>query len=297
MAAEDLGNLEWERSKISQQDINMLKKLGISGKQDSLRLEESYPTPPMQYRVSFVDHLIRGVSTPIHDFLRGLLFMTMRLRRLFLPFPKVGKSKKGLLSPTTTRVRLALRVKPQVLENLRHPLKRTRGRGNFLDTLSSFTASPRSKRKRDEELIPAPPKPLPVPRNCTDAGKRALILTKLLLSLPFMKELIHFGTQFIGYREYAAKLEENLAESNKHADALATKLEQSEKARKKAEADAATVEDLRKRLHQAETSLSDNLTQQSAREKEIITRLESQSRRFGERNKTMNWRVLKVILF
>ncbi|KAK1653752.1 hypothetical protein QYE76_071557 [Lolium multiflorum] len=77
MAAEDLGNLEWERSKISQQDINMLKKLGISGKQDAIRFpkEESYPAPPMQYRVSFVDHLIRGLSTPIHDFLRGLLFM------------------------------------------------------------------------------------------------------------------------------------------------------------------------------------------------------------------------------
>ncbi|KAK1618246.1 hypothetical protein QYE76_023763 [Lolium multiflorum] len=77
IAAEDLGNLEWERSKISQQDINMLKKLGISRKQDALRFpkEESYPAPPMQYRVRFVDHLIRGLSTPIHDFLRGLLFM------------------------------------------------------------------------------------------------------------------------------------------------------------------------------------------------------------------------------
>ncbi|KAK1649492.1 hypothetical protein QYE76_067297 [Lolium multiflorum] len=74
--------------------------------------------------------------------------------------------------------------------------------------------------------------------------------------------------------------DETLAEVNKRADALATKLEQSEKARKKAEADAATVEDLRKRLHQAETSLSDNITHQSAREKEILTRLESQSRRF-----------------
>ncbi|KAK1627607.1 hypothetical protein QYE76_001922 [Lolium multiflorum] len=77
MATEDLGNLEWERSKISQQDVNLLKKLGISGKQDALRFpkEESYPAPPMQYRVSFVDHLIRGLSNPIHDFLRGLLFM------------------------------------------------------------------------------------------------------------------------------------------------------------------------------------------------------------------------------
>ncbi|KAK1648819.1 hypothetical protein QYE76_066624 [Lolium multiflorum] len=101
--------------------------------------------------------------------------------------------------------------------------------------------------------------------------------------VPFMKELIRFGTQFVGYREYAAKLEETLAESNKRADALAVKLEQREKARKKAEADAAVVEDLRKRLHDMETSLSENITQQSARENETLTGLESQSRRFIRR--------------
>ncbi|KAK1695538.1 hypothetical protein QYE76_012235 [Lolium multiflorum] len=104
--------------------------------------------------------------------------------------------------------------------------------------------------------------------------------TNPLMEEPFMKELIRFGTQFVGYRDYAAKLEETLAESNKRDDALAVKLEQSEKARKKAEADVAAVEYLRKRLHDAETSLSDNLSQQFAREKEILTRLESQSRRF-----------------
>ncbi|KAK1677906.1 hypothetical protein QYE76_038754 [Lolium multiflorum] len=77
MASADLGSTEWERSKISPQDINLLKKLGISKKPDALRFpsEESYPTPPMEYRVSFVDHLIRGLSAPIHNFLRGLLFM------------------------------------------------------------------------------------------------------------------------------------------------------------------------------------------------------------------------------
>ncbi|KAK1648704.1 hypothetical protein QYE76_066509 [Lolium multiflorum] len=97
---------------------------------------------------------------------------------------------------------------------------------------------------------------------------------------PFMKDLIRLGTQFVGYRDYAAKLAETLVESNKRADALAIELEQNEKARKKAQADAATVDDLRKRLHEAETSLSDNIAHQSAREKEILTRLESQSRRF-----------------
>ncbi|KAK1632330.1 hypothetical protein QYE76_006645 [Lolium multiflorum] len=74
MAAEDL---EWERSKISNQDVNVLKKLGLMKKEDAIRFpsEESYPKPPMEYRVSFVDHLIRGLSAPIHDFLRGLLFV------------------------------------------------------------------------------------------------------------------------------------------------------------------------------------------------------------------------------
>ncbi|KAK1649669.1 hypothetical protein QYE76_067474 [Lolium multiflorum] len=74
MTTEDL---EWERSKISSQDINLLKKLGFAKKENALRFphEESYPSPPMEYRVSFVDHLIRGLSPPIHEFLRGLLFV------------------------------------------------------------------------------------------------------------------------------------------------------------------------------------------------------------------------------
>ncbi|KAK1663141.1 hypothetical protein QYE76_051300 [Lolium multiflorum] len=77
MAAVDLGSAEWERSKITNQDINLLKKLGISKKPKAVCFpsEESYPTPPMGYRVSFVDHLIRGLSAPIHPFLRGLLFV------------------------------------------------------------------------------------------------------------------------------------------------------------------------------------------------------------------------------
>ncbi|KAK1610651.1 hypothetical protein QYE76_034324 [Lolium multiflorum] len=107
--------------------------------------------------------------------------------------------------------------------------------------------------------------------------------TTPLMDDPSMKEFVRLGTQFIGYRDYATKLEESLAEANERADALAIKLEQSEKARKKAEADAAAVEDLRKRLHDAETSLSDNIAQHSAREEEILTRLESQSRRFVRR--------------
>ncbi|KAK1628510.1 hypothetical protein QYE76_002825 [Lolium multiflorum] len=133
MAAVDLGSAEWERSKITNQDINLLKKLGISKKPKAVCFpsEESYPTPPMGYRVSFVDHLIRGLSAPIHPFLRGLLFIYAYDQRA-----------------------------------------------------------------------------------CS-----------------------RIGAQFIGYRDYASKTEEKLAEANKLVDTLAQKLEQSETARKKAELD------------------------------------------------------------
>jgi hypothetical protein len=48
----------------------------------------------------------------------------------------------------------------------------------------------------------------------------------------------------------------------------------------KAKADAAGIEDLRKRLHTAETSLSDYIAGQSAREEAILKRVTTQSRRF-----------------
>jgi hypothetical protein len=37
MAAQDLGTTEWERSKISNQDINLMKKLGMMKKKETLR--------------------------------------------------------------------------------------------------------------------------------------------------------------------------------------------------------------------------------------------------------------------
>jgi hypothetical protein len=77
MATENLQISEWERSKISNKDANLLKKLGFMKKEKMLIFpgEESYPTPRIGYRVTFVDHLIRGLATPIHEFLRGLLFV------------------------------------------------------------------------------------------------------------------------------------------------------------------------------------------------------------------------------
>jgi hypothetical protein len=61
------------------------------------------------------------------------------------------------------------------------------------------------------------------------------------------------------------------------ADALDAKLKRSKKAREKAEKDVAVVEGLRQRLQTAEDALSDKETE---RENAIITRLETQIRRF-----------------
>ncbi|KAK1615377.1 hypothetical protein QYE76_020894 [Lolium multiflorum] len=498
MAAEDL---EWERSKISNQDMNLLKRLGFTKKKDALRFprEESYPKPPMEYRVSFVDHLIRGLSPPIHEFLRGLLFVYgLQLhqltpnsilhvsifitlcecflgvqpnwalwKRIFclrrngshgvayniggvvicvrsdvdyfdVKFPDSvqgwrkrwlyvheessdsmeyniapfdGKAKilrrrswdaeaseeeKLATEALMTRIRelqttrgkelsgiqitaYFLRIRMQPLQARKNPLWMYAGdedverlstdlsakdleklirrisklskkdtiptsckvapfcRANPLpeghlvlsslpplpeggeveeravvtddnqgasrpesgvgdshksaasleketeaevssSTRSSLpAASPKGKRKRDEAIDSGTSKV-----NTSRAGKAALDAEEETLdlygaALPFMKELVRFGTQFIGYRDYARELEEKLAEANKRADALAIELEHSESAHTK------TVEDLEKRLGDAKRALEENVAQHSAREEEILSRLETQSRRFVRR--------------
>ncbi|KAK1596487.1 hypothetical protein QYE76_018833 [Lolium multiflorum] len=598
MAAADLGAAEWERSKITNQDLNLLKKLGITKKPKAVCFpsEESYPTPPMGYRVSFVDHLIRGLSAPIHPFLRGLLyvyglqlhhltpnsilhisiFITLceaflgvqpnwaLWKRIFfcrrngsanvayniggvvisvrssvnyfdvkLPDSVQGWRKKWLyireenhgcaednIPPFDGAEKILRRrswdaeateeerTSTEALMTRIHELQNTRGKelsgiqitAYFLRTrvqplqarknpfwnytgdedadrlstnlevkdldrlirrisslkkkdsipstcrvkpysaahalpkdhpnlvslpplpeggdveeravisddnpdapsfanepaesrksagsdekedVSEATASaqspppavsPRNKRKRDdaedsgtskvdeavpshqkagydpyleslissddEEEVPtadvaartstshtlvasetpvegeetSPPRqnvgaatppasPLvPSPKRARVEINPELTLqssssSNPLLDDPMIKELLRIGAQFVGYRDYASKTEEKLAEANERADTLAQKLEQCEEARKKAEsdavearqeadkakADAAGVEDLRKRLHDAETSLSDHITAQSAREAAITKRIKTQSRRFVDR--------------
>jgi hypothetical protein len=73
---------------------------------------------------------------------------------------------------------------------------------------------------------------------------------------------------------------EALRRAEECADALDAKLKVSEKARVKAEKDAAAVEGLRQRLQTAEDALSDKEARQIERENAIATRLETQIRRF-----------------
>ncbi|KAK1603042.1 hypothetical protein QYE76_037674 [Lolium multiflorum] len=141
-------------------------------------------------------------------------------------------------------------------------------------------ASPPPQNLEHPKSAESPRAPSPK-RARVETAKEPTILTGCsstsLMEEPFMKELVRFGTQFIGYRDYAGELEGKLAEANKRADALAIELEQSESAHAK------VVEDLQKRLDDAKRALEENVAQHSAREEEILSRLETQSRRFVRR--------------
>jgi hypothetical protein len=61
----------------------------------------------------------------------------------------------------------------------------------------------------------------------------------------------------------------SLQQAKEHTEALEAKLKLTEEALEKAQTDAASIEELRQHLHKAETSLSDNITEQIAREKAL----------------------------
>ncbi|KAK1692138.1 hypothetical protein QYE76_008835 [Lolium multiflorum] len=67
----------WERSKISTRDQKMLKKMGFLKTKEALKMpgDESTRHPNIGFRVTFVDFLVRGLAVPVHEFLRGLLFI------------------------------------------------------------------------------------------------------------------------------------------------------------------------------------------------------------------------------
>ncbi|KAK1663769.1 hypothetical protein QYE76_051928 [Lolium multiflorum] len=235
---------------------------------------------------------------------------TIQILFHFLLFLKVGKSKKGPLSPMITKMPPLLQMNPQNLENLRDRRKEDVSEALRRHNLLLLLFLQGTKGKGMMPKIPAPPRSkklsLLTRRQAmihTSRLSSVLMMKKKyqllmwLLERPMIKELLRIGAQFVGYRDYASKTEEKLAEANERADTLAQKLEQCEEARKKAEsdavearqeadkakADAAGVEDLRKRLHDAETSLSDHITAQSAREAAITKRIRTQNRRFVNR--------------
>ena len=67
----------WDRSKFNPTEHRKLKKLGLLTDEGKMKIpgDETTPNPPEGYRVIFTDFLLRGLSVPVHEFLRGLLFV------------------------------------------------------------------------------------------------------------------------------------------------------------------------------------------------------------------------------
>jgi hypothetical protein len=67
----------WLPSEFRQTDLTKAQKEGLitEGDQVVFPSTERIPKPPSGYQVMFLAFLLRGLSFPAHEFLRGLLFV------------------------------------------------------------------------------------------------------------------------------------------------------------------------------------------------------------------------------
>jgi hypothetical protein len=67
----------WVPSEFEESDLTKAQREGflVGGEQVVLPSTKRIPKPPSGYRVMFLAFLLRGLSLPAHEFLRGLLFV------------------------------------------------------------------------------------------------------------------------------------------------------------------------------------------------------------------------------
>ncbi|KAK1682019.1 hypothetical protein QYE76_042867 [Lolium multiflorum] len=293
MAAADLGTVEWERSKVTNQDLNLLKKLGITKKPKAVCFpkEESYPAPPMGYR----DHPNLVSLPPLPEGgeveERAIISDDNQEAPSFVNEPADSRKSAGsaekdaasegtasaqspplAVSPKNKRKRDDVEDSGTSKPEEANPSSQKAAYDPYLGTLISSdeeeevpTADVAARTSTSHTLVASetpvggeetsPPRqnvdtatPPSSPRAPLSKRARTEIIpeptpqlsssSNPLLEDPLIKDLLRIGTQFVGYREYASKAEEKLAEANERANTLAQQLEQSEKARKKAESDA-----------------------------------------------------------
>jgi hypothetical protein len=70
-------SISWVPSEFGQSDLTKAQKEGLitEGDQVVFPSTKRIPKPPSGYRVMFLAFLLRGLSFPTHEFLRGLLFV------------------------------------------------------------------------------------------------------------------------------------------------------------------------------------------------------------------------------
>jgi hypothetical protein len=67
----------WVPSVVKQKDLEKAQANGLISADDQVTFPSTkrIPKPPSGFRVMFFDFLLRGLSLPAHEFLRGLLFV------------------------------------------------------------------------------------------------------------------------------------------------------------------------------------------------------------------------------
>jgi hypothetical protein len=67
----------WVPSEFKQKDLEKAQANGLISADDQVTFPSTdrSPKPPSGFRVMFFDFLLRGLSLPAHEFLRGLLFV------------------------------------------------------------------------------------------------------------------------------------------------------------------------------------------------------------------------------
>jgi hypothetical protein len=67
----------WVPSEFKQKDLEKAQANGLISADDQVTFPstERIPKPPSSFWVMFFDFLLRGLSLPAHEFLRGLLFV------------------------------------------------------------------------------------------------------------------------------------------------------------------------------------------------------------------------------
>jgi hypothetical protein len=67
----------WVPSEFKQKDLEKAQANGLISADDQVTFSstERIPKPPSGFRVMFFDFLLRGLSLPAHEFLRGHLFI------------------------------------------------------------------------------------------------------------------------------------------------------------------------------------------------------------------------------
>ncbi|KAK1604600.1 hypothetical protein QYE76_028273 [Lolium multiflorum] len=229
MAAADLGAAEWERSKITNQDLNLLKKLGITKKPKAVCFPVKKATQPLQWGIG-ISSLKKKDSIPstyrVKPYSAAHALPKDHPNLVSLPpLPEGGDvEERAVISDDN----------PDAPSFANEPAESRKSAGSDeLEAQSPPPAvSPRNKRKRDD---------------AEDSGT-----SKVGEAVP--------SHQKAGYDPYLeALISSETGRANERADTLAQKLEQCEDARKKAESDAVEA---RQEADKAKADAADRTSQE-----------------------------------